>query len=87
MKKKFKEQFHKYQQYKQPPLLLKLLNTTCGVRNAESGLGQAQKCGVVKPVNGISNPPVLIDIEMEGCKGVHWIKCGKDKSLRQNLDA
>lgn len=28
------------------------------VRNTGSGFGQAQKCGVVKPVNGIHNPPI-----------------------------
>jgi len=31
---------------------------TFDVRNTGSGFGQAQKCGAVKPVNGIHNPPI-----------------------------
>jgi len=32
--------------------------TTYGVGNLGPGFGHAQKCGGVKPVNGISNPPL-----------------------------
>jgi len=32
--------------------------TTYGVGNLGPGLGHAQKCGGVKPVNGIPNPPL-----------------------------
>jgi hypothetical protein len=34
--------------------------TMYDVRNPDSGLRKAQKCGSAKPVNGIPNPPFLI---------------------------
>jgi hypothetical protein len=35
-------------------------NMTYDVGNPDSGIGQAQKCGGVKPVNGIPTLPLLI---------------------------
>jgi len=55
--------FHQYQQNKQSPLILiehKKYNVIYVVGNTGPGLGQAQKYGSVKPVNGISNLPLLI---------------------------
>jgi len=51
------QQFHQYQQNKQPPLTLtdntKKVTTTYDVGNADPGLGRTEKCDV-KPVNGIT---------------------------------
>ena len=51
-------QFHQYQQNEQCPLILNELTiykktTTYDFRKLGPGLGQAQKCDGVKPVNGI----------------------------------
>ena len=56
------QQFLQYQQNQQsPPLHLNSLNTKkttiYDVGNPSPGLGQAQKCGGFKPVNG--KPPLL----------------------------
>ena len=55
-------QFHQYQQNEQSPLILSELTEhkktmTYDLGNSGSGLGQAQKCGSVKPVIG---PPTLL---------------------------
>ena len=51
-------QFLQYKQSEQAPLILSEITehidtTTSDVRNSGPGLGQAQTCGRVKPVNGI----------------------------------
>jgi hypothetical protein len=50
-------QFHQYKQNEKPPLTLNSLNTKNttinDVGNPGPGLGQAQKCDGVKPLNGI----------------------------------
>jgi len=68
MKRKFKksdgQQFHQYQQNKQSPFILtpwtQSKTMTYDVGYTGFGLGQAQKCDCVKPVNGIPMPPLLI---------------------------
>ena len=69
MKSKFKKekgkQFSLYQQNKQPPLTLKLLNTKkrpwCFPLEIQvPGLRQVQKCGCVKLVKEIQILPILI---------------------------
>ena len=56
------QQFHQYQQYEQSPLTFahwtQNKTTTYNVWNPFSDLGQAQKCGGVKPFNGILTPPL-----------------------------
>jgi hypothetical protein len=52
------QQFHQYQQNEHSPLILTEVTEhkkimTCDVGNPGPALGQAQKCGVVKPVNGM----------------------------------
>jgi hypothetical protein len=53
------QQFDQYQQNKQSPFILTNSTskkiTTYDVGNPNTGLGQAQKCGCVKSVNGIPN--------------------------------
>ena len=55
-------QFHQYQQKEQSPLILTELIEhkrimACDVGHPGPGLGQAEKCGGVKPVNGIPTLP------------------------------
>jgi hypothetical protein len=58
------QQFHQYQQNEQSPVTVthgtQRKTTTYTVGNPDPGLGQAQKYGGVKPVNGIPTHPLLI---------------------------
>ena len=55
------QQFHQYQQSRQSPLTSTIEHekktTTYDVGNPGPGLEQAQKCGRIKPINGISTLP------------------------------
>ena len=55
------QQFHQYQQKEQYTSHLYSLNTKktrlYGMGNLGPGLGQAQKCGMIKLVNGIETLP------------------------------
>ena len=63
-------QFHQYQQNEQSSLILTELTehkktAKCDLGNPGSGLGQAQQCGGVKPINGI--PPLDSWISNSAC--------------------
>ena len=55
---------------------------TYGIGNPSSDLGQEHKCGMVKPVNGISSPLLIIEFHKTMYKQTIKITCTDSLPLK-----